>query len=82
MVLRALEGAHHGFDELLGELGVGRGKGLDAAAAVGDHDRVSHGLCAEPVLVTGLDSEDVPGEVEGVDLAAAVTQELGGADDA
>jgi hypothetical protein len=80
VVLRPLEGAHHGGDDLAGEGGVGGRQGFQAAAAVRDHRGGAQGLGGEAVLVSRFDAEDVPRKVKGVDLPASVAQELRGPD--
>src|SRR5690349_15366241 len=63
----------------MGELGVLAGQRGEMSAAIGDHDAIADGFRAEPMLVAGFDPEDIACQMEGVDLAASVAHELGGA---
>jgi hypothetical protein len=82
VVLRPLQRAHHRIHDLTGEGAVLAREALQAAAAIGDHRGFPHGLGREAVLVARLDAEDVAGQVKSIDLAAAVGEELRGADGA
>src|SRR3974390_2180526 len=68
--------------ELAGDVVVARGE-ADQRAALDDQDlAVGYRFGGEGVLLADLQAEHVTGEIEGADLAAAVIEDLVGADGA
>jgi len=67
--------------ELTGHIDVGCREPLQLTAAEHNDLRIDDGFGCQPVHVASFEAEEVTGQVEAVDLAPAVADELEGSDE-
>jgi acetylornithine deacetylase/succinyl-diaminopimelate desuccinylase-like protein len=76
VVVRAIEAGQHRGHQLAAEFRIVMGEAVETTAAIGDGHDIVDGLGGETVLAAILQTEDVAGEMEGLDLASSVAQHL------